>query len=72
MLTFRSRMQQTALNDDILREVFDYVAPHIDLDEYSDDAIRTGWTDLAHGALVCRGWTRSAQTALYARTILIP
>ena len=71
MLTFRSRMQQTALNDDILREVFDYVAPHIDLDEYSDDAIRTGWTDLAHGALVCRGWTRSAQTALYARTIMI-
>ncbi|RPD54498.1 hypothetical protein L227DRAFT_348031 [Lentinus tigrinus ALCF2SS1-6] len=63
-------MQKATLNDDILREVFDYLAPHSDLDDYTD-AIRTGWTDLAHAALVCHGWARPAQLALYASTVMI-
>ncbi|KAI0696884.1 hypothetical protein C8T65DRAFT_698290 [Cerioporus squamosus] len=57
-------MPKMMLNDDILLESFDYVCPARDRDA-------TDNRNLAAAALVCHGWTRAAQVALYAGSILV-
>ncbi|RDX44283.1 hypothetical protein OH76DRAFT_1409241 [Lentinus brumalis] len=53
------------LYDDILLQIFDYIAaPTCDRDA-------SGRRNLVDAALVCRSWTRPAQAVLYAGSILV-